>query len=43
MVNFDYSKVACSNTSRLEAHAGFIKLHMKGIFYPYVTVTKSPN
>ena len=33
-------KVASSNTSRLEAHAGFFKLPMKGIFDPYVcTVT----
>ena len=25
-----------SNTSRLEAHAGFFRLLMKGIFVPYV-------
>ena len=31
-----YSKVASSNTSRLEAHAGFFRLLMKGIFDPYV-------
>ena len=31
-----YRKVASSNTSRLEAHAGFIRLLMKGIFDPYV-------
>ena len=32
----DYRKVASSNTSRLEAHAGFFRLLMKGIFDPYV-------
>ena len=31
-----YRKVASSNTSRLEAHAGFFKLLMKGIFDPYL-------
>ena len=31
-----YRKVASSNTSRLEAHAGFFGLLMKGIFDPYV-------
>ena len=31
-----YRKVASSNTSRLEAHAGFFRLLMKGIFEPYV-------
>ena len=31
-----YRKVASSNTFRLEAHAGFIRMLMKGIFYPYV-------
>ena len=31
-----YRKVVSSNTSRLEAHAGFFKLLMKGIFDPYV-------
>ena len=31
-----YRKVASSNTSCLEAHAGFLRLLMKGIFYPYV-------
>ena len=31
-----YRKVASSNTSRLEAHAGFFILLMKGIFDPYV-------
>ena len=43
MVNFDYCKVACSNMSRLEVHAGFFKSHTKGTFYPYALVTKSPN
>ena len=40
-----YLKVVSSNTSHLEAHAGFFRLLMKGIFYPYVRkkhrVTKS--
>ena len=31
-----YHKVASSNTSRLEAHEGFFRLPMKGIFDPYV-------
>ena len=31
-----YRKVASSNTSCLEAHAGFFRLLMKGIFDPYV-------
>ena len=31
-----YHKVASSNTSRLEAHAGIFRLLMKGIFDPYV-------
>ena len=31
-----YCKVASSNTSRLEAHAGFFRLLMKGIFDLYV-------
>ena len=31
-----YRKVAISNTSHLEAHAGFSGLLMKGIFYPYI-------
>ena len=31
-----YRKVASSNMSRLEAHAGFFRLLMKGIFDPYV-------
>ena len=31
-----YRKVTSSNTSRLEAHAGFFRLLMKGIFDPYV-------
>ena len=34
--DFDYHKVASSNTSRLEAHAGFFRLVIKGIFDPYV-------
>ena len=29
-------KVASSNTSRLEAHAGFFRLLMKGIFNTYL-------
>ena len=35
-VNEGYRNVASSNTSRLEAHAGFFRLLMKVIFYPYV-------
>ena len=31
-----YRKIASSNTSRLEAHIGFFRLLMKGIFGPYV-------
>ena len=31
-----YRKIASSNTSRLEAHAGIFRLLMKGIFDPYV-------
>ena len=31
-----YHKVASYNTSCLEAHAGFFRLLMKGIFDPYV-------
>ena len=31
-----YRKVASSNTSCLEANAGFLKLFMKGIFDTYV-------
>ena len=34
--NPQYRKVASPNTSRLEAHAGFFILLMKGIFDPYV-------
>jgi hypothetical protein len=34
--NCSYCKVASSNTSRLEAHEGFFRLLMKGIFYPYL-------
>ena len=33
---FGYHKVTSSNTSRLEAHAGFFRLLMKGIFDPCV-------
>ena len=32
----NYGKVASSNTSCLEAHAGFFRLLMNGIFDPYV-------
>ena len=31
-----YCKVVSSNSSRLEAHEGFFRLLMKGIFDPYV-------
>ena len=31
-----YRKVVSSNTSHLEAHAGFFRLLMKGIFDPLV-------
>ena len=34
--SYKYRKVATSNTSCLEAHAGFFRLLMKGIFGPYV-------
>ena len=34
--NINYRKVACSNMSRLEAHGGFFRFLMKGIFDPYV-------
>ena len=33
---FEYSKIASSNMSRLEAHAGFFSSLMKGIFDPLV-------
>ena len=33
---FRYHKIASSNTSCLEAHVGFFRLLMKGIFGPYV-------
>ena len=36
----NYLKVASSDTSLLEAHAGFFGLLMKGIFYPYVPFDK---
>ena len=32
----EYRKIANSNTSRLEAHEGFFRLLVKGIFHPYV-------
>jgi hypothetical protein len=32
----NYRKVASSNTSRLEAHAGYLRLLMKDIFFGYV-------
>ena len=35
IIFLNYRKVASSNTSHLEAHAGFFRLHMKGIFDPY--------
>jgi hypothetical protein len=31
-----YRKIASSNMSSLEAHIGFFRLLMKGIFGPYV-------
>ena len=36
LTHFYYRKVMSSNTSRLEAHKGFFRLLMKGIFDPYV-------
>ena len=36
IIFFEYRKVASSNTSRFEAHAGLFKLLMKGIFDAYV-------
>ena len=33
---YNYCKVTSSNTSRLEAHAGFFRLLLKRIFDPYV-------
>ena len=36
VVCYTHRKFASSNTSRLEAHAGFFRLLMKGIFNPYV-------
>ena len=35
-ISFTYRKVTSSNRYRLEAHAGFFRLPMKGIFDPYV-------
>ena len=32
----DYCKIASSNTSRLEAHVGFFRLLVQGIFGPYL-------
>ena len=32
----EYQKVASSNSSHLEANAGYFRLLMKGIFDPYV-------
>ena len=34
----DYYKISSSNMSCLEAHEGFFRLLMKGIFEPYDTV-----
>ena len=34
--NLIYRKIASSNTSHLEAHAGFFRMLVKGIFDPYV-------
>ena len=34
--NFDYRKVACSNTSCLGAYDDFFRLLVKGFFYPFV-------
>ena len=31
-----YRKIVSSNTSRIEAHVGFLRLLMKEIFGPYV-------
>ena len=36
VIYLSYRKVASSNTSCLEAHAGFFRLLVKGIFDPYV-------
>ena len=35
-IEIKYPKVASYNTSRLEAHEGFFRMLMKGIFDPYV-------
>ena len=35
-MNKKWTLAYCNNTSRLEAHAGFFRLLMKGIFDPYV-------
>jgi hypothetical protein len=36
ITNRTYRKVTSSDTSHLEAHAGFFRLYMKGIFDLYV-------
>ena len=36
IMKLSYRKVASSNISHLEAHAGFFRLLMKEIFNPYV-------
>ena len=36
-----YLQVESSNTSCLEAHAGFFRLLMQGIFDPYVLISKA--
>ena len=38
-----YRRVISSNTSRLEAHAGYFRLFMKGIFDAYVLWHFSKN
>jgi hypothetical protein len=35
-VSYIHGKIVSSNTSHLEAHAGFFRLFMKGILDPYV-------
>ena len=41
--NFQYCKLASSNTSCLEAYAGFFRLLMKGIFDGYVLYLLAKN
>ena len=36
LLHLFYHKVASSNTSRFEAHAGFFEIAYKGFFVPYV-------